>query len=154
MTRRLWRGCTSTDNLEVDPGGRIQVMWDESKFLLSKVAQSDQVIHFKAKCIDLDSDFRFSVVYGHNSVCGLQALNLIEVCLVLNTYFPKKKVGNPLIILSVGGEWSSVGHSLDRDRNQPHCTNCIMDRDRGTNRLHLFPASGSPETKKHTPTSA
>ena len=73
-------------------------MWDESKFLLSQVAQSDQVIHFKAKCIDLDSDFRFSVVYGHNSVCGLQALNLIEVavsflksvCLVLNTYFPKR----------------------------------------------------------------
>ncbi|KAL5798418.1 hypothetical protein ACOSQ2_003259 [Xanthoceras sorbifolium] len=47
------------------------------------------------------------------------------------------------------GESSPVGHSLDRDRNQPHCTNCIIDRDRGTNRLHLFPAIQLWSTKAY-----
>ena len=71
----------TTDNLSSDPVGRILVLWNPLTMILTKSAQTNQLIQFDAFSPITNSRFVLSIVYGANEIgkCRLLWEDLINL---------------------------------------------------------------------------
>ncbi|XP_057485879.1 uncharacterized protein LOC130772160 [Actinidia eriantha] len=74
MVRKKFKFWKSENNFELNPHGRILILWKEDKATLEIMEKSDQVIHCLVTCKTSSIKFHLSFVYAFNTIVGRRPL--------------------------------------------------------------------------------
>ena len=74
IARKKFRFWRVEDNFQLNPNGRILILWKEDKVNMDIIEKTDQVIHCLATCKSSSIKFHISFVYAFNSIVGRRPL--------------------------------------------------------------------------------